>query len=313
MVLKKILVTGATGVLGRQIIKSFTLAGWQTISCGRQKPNWIENYNWRRLDLSEQINSAYFDKICDGLDAIVHAGAAVPSADRVYTEDELLRANVVSTNAIANYCHMNGIPLVYVSGAIVYHDCYRVGIKEEDALGYNSIGGFYGLTKLHSDQLIEFYRNKGLKAAILRPSSIYGVGLPNGKLVRKLLSSLINDRCIQLSPPVNNKVDLVNSYDVANAIKLVIDKDWYNIANIASDSPISLIELARMCVSVIGYGTVEVLPSDSPEDNTHSNTLFSLNTRRIREKVGWYPKIPIYEGLQEIADEIIEYNMRMKN
>ena len=99
----------------------------------------------------------------------------------------------------------------------------------------------------------------GLNVAILRPSSIYGLGLPANKILCRFLKSANEDGVIYLSTPVDDKVDFIHAAEVANAIVAVLNKKAWGVFNIASGHPISFQELAEACVDVAGAGSISVL------------------------------------------------------
>lgn len=287
-------------MLGRQIFRVMQDAGWRVIGSGRRRPEWISGTDWVEWDLTQWADNHALDRWFSCADAIVHAGALVPQPAQKFSDKEMLEANVRACQNISAWSLLRGVPLVYLSGAIVYSEPEIIGITEDRPLGRNRLGGFYGLTKLIAEQVVGSYRDMGMKGAILRPTSIYGPGMSESKMVAGFIAKALRGETIQLIPPVNNRVDMIHAADVAEAVRLAVEKDWYGVANLASPSPVSIVELATECVAVVGSGRVEVSGCDVSDLDTPI-TRFGLDTQTARDHLGWRAKVTLRQGLEQLA------------
>lgn len=302
--MKTVAVTGASGTLGRSICLTMRQAGWRVIGCGRQRPPWIAAPDWIEWDLTDWLQRTTFDVWFQHVDALVHAGAAVPSADRPCGDRELIDANVRSCANLGAWAVDKGVPLVFISGAIVYENPEQTGIKEDMPTGRNSLGGMYGLSKLLGEYTIRHFQDRGLKTAILRPSSIYGTGMNSSKTIVTFLRRALKGKTIELRPPVDDCVDLVNAADVAEAVRLALETGWVGIANVASGTMTSMLELACTCVEAAGNGDV-VVGQAQAEGRSPCNR-FGLDISRARRELGWEARVPLRAGLRDMIRDIGE-------
>ena len=145
MVLSTIGLTGASGMVGRQLL---ALAATRAVRCrasSRSRPaNLRASDTWTSWDLAAPTSVAELDATFGGVDALVHAGAIV-APNRENGLLELLAANVGACLTVGEWANRRGIPVVFISGATVYADPTRVGIRESDPkTNGEALGGFYG-------------------------------------------------------------------------------------------------------------------------------------------------------------------------
>lgn len=298
MVLKSVAVTGASGMLGRYILKALHQQGIAARTFSRRRPQNLQpNQQWRSWDLTDQKDQCEIDDFFSDVDAIIHAGAVVPKIEEEIPLSKLFAANVGSTTQIAECATVKGVPLVFISGAIVYDDWECPEILESNSSSGRTKGGFYGHSKWLAEKSLDYFRREGLKLCTLRPSSIYGHGLDAGKMVSKFLSTAQDAGTIVLTPPFDDRVDLVFAADVAAAaISALIAQAWGEF-NISSGRMYSIEEIATACISICGHGSVEKRNSPTPRSGT---SRFNLSHRSATTKFGYSPRFDLRAGLNEM-------------
>ena len=296
MVLKKVGLTGATGMLGSHIRSLFQELNTDIISISRpsQKNNDIE---W---DLSDWKSIEFFDSIFSDAQAIIHAGAIVDPENST-NEKKMYNANVRSCLNLGEWALLRNIPIIYISGAIVYEDTFKLFQNEKAKLGWNGYGGFYGFSKLLAEDIFMRLREKGLKISILRPTSIYGTGMPVNSLVSKFLQKASNGETIEIHQPVEDKVDLIHALDVAIAIMDVLKRQKWRTYNLSSGDPISIKRLAQSCINLTKTGEINVLGKINK--NYIPSSRYSLDINLAKKDLNWAPKIDINLGLKMIKNK----------
>jgi UDP-glucose 4-epimerase len=299
MVLGVIGLTGANGMLGRHVRVALRHAGYEVRAIGRRPSSHEDLANW---DLAQWKSDGELDLLFSGVQAVVHAGALVPGSEM--SEDVVLYdVNVRACANLGQWALRRNVPVVFISGATVYADTLASDIREDAALGWGW-GGYYGLTKLLAEDIWERLRMLGSSVAILRPSSIYGFGLPSNKVLCRFLKSACENSVISLSTPLEDKVDFVHAADVAHAVVAVLNRRAWTIFNIASGCPVSFRELAEACVDVSGAGRVDIV--DGATDGVRSPiTRYALNIDRAKANLGWYPAINIRKGLKMMIESSV--------
>lgn len=290
MVLKRIGLTGATGMLGRHLHAALAAAQVETVAASRSPGGEVAGW-----DLTEWLEPEALDALFPNVQAVIHAGALVqPSC--VVDQARIFDANVRSCLNLGLWALEKNLPLVFVSGAIVYADPCAPLQKESATLGWSGLGGLYGFSKLLAEDALMRLRPKGLQLAVIRPSSIYGTGISADKIVPRLLSIASCNGVIELKEPIDDCVDLVHATDVANATLAVVRHECWDILNISSGKPVSFRELAEACLTVTGRGRIS-LSGCRPADYQPA-VKYSLDITRARELIGWRPIISICKGLE---------------
>lgn len=300
MLLNTIAVTGSTGMLGRHVTVALDMAGFQVIPLSRSRKTVGKGRSW---DLTCWKTMEELDELFKGVDAIVHAGAAVPKMLCTTPEAGQFDANVRACMNIAEWARSRKIPIVYISSATVYADPNLVGIKEEASLGWSGLGGFYSMTKLISEDIFRREKMAGLQCAILRPSSIYGVGLFREKMVNSFITKAVAGETIELTEPVNDSVDLIHAADVANSIVRVLYTKSWETFNLAAGRLTSILELANACVIVAENGRVQVKASSN--SRRVAETRFGLSCDRAKRLLDWRPHIGLTVGLTAMLNGVI--------
>jgi nucleoside-diphosphate-sugar epimerase len=296
MVLKRVGLTGATGMLGTHIRSLFQESNIDIISISRPSPT-NNDIEW---DLSEWKSIEFFDLIFTDAQAIIHAGAIVDPGNST-NEKKMYDANVRSCLNLGEWALLRGIPIIYISGAIVYEDTFKLFQNEKAKLGWNGYGGFYGFSKLLAEDIFMRLKQKGLKISILRPTSIYGTGMPVNSLVSKFLIKASNDETIEISEPVEDGVDLIHALDVARAIMNIVIKQKWRVYNLSSGDPISIKKLAQSCINLSESGRIKVL--GTVDKNYIPSSRYSLDTNLAKKDLNWSSKIDINLGLKMIKNK----------
>jgi dTDP-4-dehydrorhamnose reductase len=166
----KILVTGASGLLGARVCQELLCQGVQVIGLSQHQTLRESLATYRvRLDLCDK-------ELLDSLlvqmrpSAVIHLAAL---ADTKLCEEQPLlsrRMNVEVTRQIARYCFTAGIPLAFTSTDLVF-DGTRGNYSEQDSV--NPLNR-YGEHKAEAENVI---RATCPHALILRLPLLFGIGL----------------------------------------------------------------------------------------------------------------------------------------
>ena len=289
MVLMRVGLTGATGMLGRHIYYELEHNKYEVVVVNR-----ISNRRSKEWDLREWKSDQELDKLFDNVTCIVTCGALVDTGINDICED-MYNANVRSCINIGEWALRRKVHLIHISGAIVYKDPYVANIREDSQTGYSGVGKAYGLTKVLADHVFENLRLKGLSVSILRPSSIYGYGTSQGSIVGRFLKTSSEGSGIYLAHPVEDRFNLIHAADVASGVRICIQRMPNSTINIGSQENYSLLEIGKECNRVVGNGSVIVSKDISIRK---SRSLYSIDSNLAKELIGWVPKIDLEEGLR---------------
>jgi len=162
---KTVVVTGATGQLGRQCVKAFEGAGWNTVGTGfsRANPPAILKVDLGNVGEVIRLLEEVKPKV------VVHC-AAERFPDKCDADPEgVERLNVQASNGLAQECANRDVILIYISTDYVFDGKPGAAPYETDAP--TSPPNFYGETKLAGEQAV---LSAWKKSVVLRVPVLYG-------------------------------------------------------------------------------------------------------------------------------------------
>jgi UDP-glucose 4-epimerase len=236
--LRRVAVTGAHGLIGRHVIAKFEALGIDCVAIGRSE--------W---DLRVWLSESELVELFGKCHAIVHVGARVPAASEPVALEELLHSNVRACTCIAQWAARRRKPVVFMSGAIVYSDIGAPRLRESEPLATTATyGGSYALSKILAEAEMNSFRDRGLDLCVLRPTSVYGAGMPAGRMVAAMLDSALRGKDVTISEPVDDRINLVHASDVARAVGQALLREAWDVFNIGGRSAYTVREVAEACI-----------------------------------------------------------------
>lgn len=238
-----ILVTGANGFLGREIIKelqkdkdnSITGIGRKNIEC---------NYNYYTADV---LDSKSVEKIfsTNAFDVVIHLAALTEHCQIVDNKYETLNINLTGTEnllkAFNKYCR-NSL-FVYASTGKVYGKTNEMPISEN---AFTRPTNVLGKSKLITEKIIDFYAQPENTYLITRIFNIYGGNQKENFIVPTIIKQLQQGNILKLGN-VEDKRDYLYIKDFVQAfVKCIYNKDNFNsfdIVNIGSGIPVSVSDI----------------------------------------------------------------------
>jgi predicted dehydrogenase/nucleoside-diphosphate-sugar epimerase len=173
----KILVTGATGFLGRALLQRLRQRGEPIRVLVRRPSESLAHDPLIHQVCGDLGDPEAVDRAVSGVDLVYHVGAAMRGG-----KADFGRGTVWGTRNIVDACLRHGIrKLVYVSSLTVLdHANHRRGepVTEASPLEPRAAArGFYTQSKLEAEKIVlDAVHNYDLPAVILRPGQIFGAG-----------------------------------------------------------------------------------------------------------------------------------------
>lgn len=142
----KVLVTGANGQLGYDVMRELLQRGFDSVGCDLTM-DCAEFHHYRQLDITD-FHSV--EKVISDVkpDAIIHCAAwtAVDAAEEEENRDDVYRINVMGTENIARVCRNRACKMMYISTDYVFDGHGTVPWAPDDKC-FSPLN-YYGKTKL---------------------------------------------------------------------------------------------------------------------------------------------------------------------
>jgi nucleoside-diphosphate-sugar epimerase len=215
VVLKKVFLTGCSGLVGRHIYFKLLKENYSICCVSRRKPYFIKKKHWTHLDLKKIYNYNYYLKKFENISYIVHVAAQLPKNRINIKKKDYVAINYKPTKLLAQWALKKKIPMIYLSGTIV---------SKKNFINFKS--SIENIKYLKSKLLVESYllkqKFRGLKVTIVRATSIFGWGLGKDKIIIKLLN--FKKKTFEIDFKYNYLYDFIHAYDVARLIVCIIKK-----------------------------------------------------------------------------------------
>lgn len=298
--IKRAAVTGISGMVGRHLATVLAENGITGHGTSRTPPaKTVEGFTWSEWDLSVWKDASELDEIFADTDVLFHVGAMVPQPGQTIPEQLLWDANVRACACLGNWALKREIPVVYLSGAVVYAGAESGQVLNEDAPEATvPAGGVYGFTKLMGDRIFRRAAGLGGDCTILRPSSVYGNGLHPDKMIASMLAQAERGETLELKPPVDDRINLIHARDVASAMLQAARQQARGVFNIAAPESVTIEEVARQCLAVSGKGNINIPETEPARPGMER---FRLDCRAAEKGFGFSTRITLPEGLTKMA------------
>jgi UDP-glucose 4-epimerase len=298
----KVLVTGATGFIGKNLTQRLLREGFTVYALVRRTSN-------TALLSSQGVNLLYGDVgDCASLevlrphsfDMMFHCAGSVQNKDR----KELRRVNVAGTENICRCALRDGVKkVVYISSVAVVSGNEDVPLTEE--LPYKASNP-YGRSKIEAEKKALAARKEGLPMVIVRPPMVYGEGEPH---LLGLMLSLLYRRLLPIPARGDYKLHLVYVHNVVDAIMTMIKDDAFLEGTFfVADKEVLTV---REILTALSQGLGIRPPVSVPEPIVRFLTRVPFLGKRIRfflkdrvysiEKIASFGFTPAYEARRALA------------
>ncbi|WP_405942627.1 dTDP-glucose 4,6-dehydratase [Streptomyces sp. NBC_00207] len=301
----RFLVTGGAGFIGSHYVRSLLAGEYKGAENARVTVLDKETYAGNRANLPAEHPRMTFVRgdVCDrellldllpGHDAVVHF-AAESHVDRSVTgAAEFFRTNVLGTQTVLDAALVTDVErVVHVSTDEVYGSIEKGSWTEDRPLLPNSP---YAASKACSDLVARSYWNThGLDLSVTRCSNNYGPYQHPEKLIPRFVTNLFEGIPLPVYGDGRNRREWVHVDDHCRAVHHVLmwggAGEIYNVGGGNELTNLALTErILRLCGadrSMIRYVT----------DRKGHDLRYSLDDTKIREELGWSPRIAFDEGL----------------
>lgn len=291
--MKTVLVTGASGFIGRHCLLPLLARGYvvHAVTAG-PAPDASTGIRWHSADLLDpaQVRALIADVQPSHL---LHLAWYVEHG-KYWTAPENLRWVQASLELARAFAETGGARMVTAGSCIEYN--WRYGWCVENLTPLES-PSLYGASKHALNIALSAYAAQiGLSAAWGRIFFLYGPGEHPARLVASVTRALLKREPAPMSHG-DQRRDFLYVGDVGDAFAALLDSAVTGPVNISSGAPVALRDVGYTIADVldardlIQLGALPTPPNDAP--------LVAGDPRRLRAEVGWQPRYPLVDGIRE--------------
>ncbi|MCX5699370.1 MAG: SDR family NAD(P)-dependent oxidoreductase [Candidatus Omnitrophica bacterium] len=301
---KKILVTGATGFVGANLVRHFLKKGANISILKRQQSNL-----WRIKDIINQISVCNADLLDYARvnkavkrirpEVIFHAAAYGGHV----TQDNptrILKTNFDGTVNLLDACLKRGFGLFVNTGSSSEYGIKDSPMKESDLLNPVTL---YGISKAAASIYCQYAAKKhSLPIVTLRLFSPYGYFDDGSRAISYIILSCLKTKTVNISSPDSVR-DFIFIDDVVDAYEKALERSSKmseGIFNIGSGKQRSIEKLAGKITRAVDNNIVVKYPKKSSARIEPKSWVADISKSHAGLK--WKPRFNIDEGLSKTID-----------
>ncbi len=290
--MKSVVVTGATGFIGRNSLSLLQRAGYEVhaVSGSRSAQVTDDAVNWHAANLLNEGEMASLMHQVKPSHLLHFAWYAVPG--KFWTARENLAWVKATVSLMQAFSDQGGQRLV-MAGSCAEYDwsfdlCSEVSTPCRPAT-------LYGAAKYSTQLLLDAWATQtGLSSAWGRIFFLYGPGEYPSRLVPSVIASLMHGepaRCTH-----GNQVrDFMHVEDVAAAFVALLDSDVRGVVNIASGVPLPIKDVVYTIADQLARR--DLVQLGAIPSNAADPAALIADIGRLRDEVGFMPRYKLEEGI----------------
>ena len=272
-----ILITGATGFIGKHLVKKI--------------PNYniAVDQNGKNIDLRIRKEVLKIKRS----DIVIHLAGKIPS-EKNYSKNIFFEHNFLGTLNILEYCIKKKVKKIIFVSSYVYGNPKKNPISEKHQIKPHNT---YTKSKVLSEELCKIYAEKyKIEIIILRPFNIFGNLQKDNSLISNIIKSIKNNSHITIINK-NNKRDYLFIDDLIDAIIKLIDyKCKFEIFNIGSGKSYSF----ENVVQLFEKENKKKIKRKYKISKKNSIPKIQADISKIKKEIKWSPKYTLVEGIKKI-------------
>lgn len=293
-----ILVTGATGFIGKHLIRFLSNQPGINIWGISKNGGELGEISIDSVDLTSRNALFTWCKNKPVFKAVFHLAAEIPSsfadADSTFYANQSINYNITSL-AIAHKS-----VLIYASSSSIYGTRANTPFNEKTALEPDN---WYSLSKYIGELMGGVASQQhGIKAVSLRISAPYGPGQKNHTVIRIFLEAALNSKDLTLYGTGSRVQDFTYIEDVVRAMWLSYQRKATGVYNIASGHPISMRDLAEKVLSIVPHTKSKICYSGKPDPQENYRGVFSIE--EAQRNMGYIPRTSLEDGLKAVLGDL---------
>jgi nucleoside-diphosphate-sugar epimerase len=296
----RILVTGGTGFIGRNLIE-YLIKAHEVFLIGQKKN--IESFE---INSKNTIPYFYTDYSLESLfstlnkikpEAIVHLAAQRPTKE-IKIVSAFIQNLIISSNLFVACLKVGITNIVYISSKSVYSSKNPIPWTEHVQ---STPENEYGLSKIWVEQAANFFSDRGLNIKTIRLAQVIGIGEREGYVLQIYLDNARKNLPLKVFGNDIGKRHYVYIMDVLRAIELCLMKsELSGVFNIGMKNNYSFFEIAETINMVFSNksGIIRM-----PEMKSDEN-IYLMSIDKAKEILSWEPVFDLELSYEDIKIQI---------
>lgn len=277
----KILVTGASGFIGKALVQRLQSASYDVIQLSLKEG-----------DIAEPRTLSKYANI--KLLRVFHLAGRAYVPDSWSSPQDFYKTNALGTANVLELCRRSRTPITFIS-AYLYGKPEKLPISENSPVRPNNP---YALSKHLAECLCDFYHTSyGLPITVLRPFNAYGIGQNEKFLIPTILRQALFEPEITVND-LTPRRDFVYLNDLVDSLIMTLGcENGYRVYNIGSGKSFSVKEVIEIAQSN-AHTNKEIISCQIKRSNEIDDVVADISKAKLELK--WHPSHSFHDGIKEI-------------
>lgn len=242
----KILVTGASGLVGRYLCENLASAQHEVFGLVRKMPEIVSrSCNYIVSDLTQPFASKLEEEIGKNLNCIVHLAQSSNYKDYPENSTDLFSVNIESTFKLFEYARQSNVDhVILASTGGVYRSWFDPATENNSLAPITNLSP-YLRSKLCAETLAHNYVSD-FYVTILRPFFIFGCGQKRSMLLPRLFDNVKQGLPIYLAGEIGMSFNPIHADDASKAISAMINQPKTKTINLAGSEIVNIREASNL-------------------------------------------------------------------
>ena len=294
----RVLITGATGFIGRALTARLREAGVDVVGLARHTP--VDDARFVTVDITCRRD---LERTFRELEPtpVFHLAANLDRRSGLDALEAALTVNTLGTANVVSCAATVGCQRLLVVGTAEEYGPIDAPFREGDRELPRSI---YGITKLAGSRTALTVGLLGdLPVTVVRPTIAYGPGQPTALFLPALLRSVLNGTPFPMTSGHQTR-DFIHVDDlVEGLVRAATTPEVAGlIVNLGSGESLTIRAVAEMVERIVGTHGLVRPGTVSPREG--EATAYSVDLDRARRLLGWTSPRSLEQGIIETVDEM---------
>ena len=250
----KILLTGASGLIGKSLTKFLTAHEVIDIRKIQSK------HNSSLLDFAKEWS---INDLPPKIDTIVHLAQSRNFRNFPHAAEDVYSVNTLSTAKLLNFAYSTGVKnFIYTSTGGVYKPKNSILAEDSHLLPIGELS-FYFTSKLNSEMLCNAY-SEILNITVVRPFFVYGPNQSSDMLIPRIFHSVKNSDPILLAGKEGISINPIFVEDAVKFLVGIIENEICGVYNLAGNEIVSLKKITDKISHLLNKAAIFNFSSESP-------------------------------------------------
>ena len=311
--MKKIVITGAAGFIGSNLVDKLLNEGYFVYGIDNLITGSLDNLSHLNFNNNfEFVNhdvTKYID-IKDKIDYVFHFASPASPIDYLKYPIQTLKANAIGGHNALGLAKKNNAKFILASTSEVYGDPLEHPQKESYFGNVNPIGprSIYDEAKRFIESMtISYHVYHKLRVSIVRIFNTYGprMKIDDGRVLPTFIKQAASNKDLTVNGDGTQTRSFCYVDDLINGILLLMNYEYSYPINIGNDDEVTINEIASTLISKLNSKS-KIIYNELPEDDPLKRKPDLTLAKKI---LNWTPKIDKKDGFEMLIEYYKKNNL----